>query len=273
MPRLADKVAFVTGAAHGIGRAIALRFAAEGARLALMDILADEVLALRRDIGEEGCVVCPGDVSDEAAVADAIAAAAARFGRLDVLVNDAYAAVNQPIHRLGLEAWRHTLDVCLTGMFFTCRAAIPIMQRNGGGSIINMSSVQARFTVAGAPAYAAAKGAVLSLTRQLAVDYGPDGIRANAICPGFIATEALTAHILSDPAEARGVIDSTPLRRAGGVADIAAAAVFLASDEASFITGTDILVDGGVSAQWPMLLLRPKLREKARIGIPSEQSS
>lgn len=265
MRRLDGRVAFVTGAARGIGRAIALGFAAEGARLALADVLADELESVRRLIGPDRCSVACVDVSDEAAVDEAIAAAARAFGRLDVLVNNAYHADHLPVHALTAGQWHRTLDVCLTGMFFTCRAALPFMRERGSGSIINLSSVQARTAVAGSPAYAAAKGAVLSFTRQLAVEYGPDGIRANAICPGFIATEALAAGVLADDAEARAVVDSTPLRRPGRVEDIAAAAVFLAGDESAFITGAEILVDGGVSAQWPMQLLRPSLRRKARI--------
>ena len=271
MPRLTDRVACITGGAQGIGRAIAKRFCAEGARVAVIDIDAAGVLALQRELGAERCEAIAADVSDETAVAESIARCVARFGRLDILVNNAYASVRQSVTDLATAEWTRTLDVSLTSMFYTCRAAIPILRSQGGGSIINISSVQARYPAAGGPAYAAAKAGVLGLTRQLAVEYGPDGIRANTISPGFIATEAVTAQILSDDDEARAVVDSTPLRRAGRPDEIAAVAVFLASAEAAFVTGIDIVVDGGVTAQWPMTLLRPSLRKNARIGTLEEK--
>ena len=271
MPRLTDRVAFITGGAQGIGRAIAKRFCAEGARVAVIDIDAAGVLALQRELGAGRCEAIAADVSEETAVAESIARCVARFGRLDILVNNAYASVRQSVTDLATAEWTRTLDVSLTSMFYTCRAAIPILRSQGGGSIINISSVQARYPAAGGPAYAAAKAGVLGLTRQLAVEYGPDGIRANTISPGFIATEAVTAQILSDDDEARAVVDSTPLRRAGQPDEIAAVAVFLSSAEAAFVTGIDIVVDGGVTAQWPMTLLRPSLRKNARIGTLEEK--
>ncbi|MEO6061662.1 MAG: SDR family NAD(P)-dependent oxidoreductase [Thermoflexales bacterium] len=266
MQRLAGKVAFVTGGAQGIGRAITERFCREGAQVAVLDTDEAAALALQRELGAEYCDIIAADVSDEAAVDAAVARCAARFGRLDILVNNAYAAVRRSVTDLDTSDWSRTLAVSLNGMFFTCRAAIPHMRRQGAGSIINLSSVQARYPVAGGPAYAAAKAGVLGLTRQIAVEYGPDGIRANAVLPGFIATESMNAQIMSDEDEARGVVDSTPLRRAGRPAEVAAVAAFLASDESAFVTGIDLIVDGGVTAQWPMTLLRPSLRQRARIG-------
>jgi meso-butanediol dehydrogenase/(S,S)-butanediol dehydrogenase/diacetyl reductase len=266
MPRLAGKVAFVTGGAQGIGRAIAERFCAEGARVAVLDTDGAAALALQRELGAERCDSVIADVSAEGAVGAAVSRCVARFGRLDILINNAYASARQSVTDLLTEDWDRTVDVSLSGMFYTCRAAIPHMRRQGGGAIVNISSVQAHFPVAGGPAYAAAKAGVLGLTRQLAVEYGPDKIRANSISPGFIATEAVNLQILSDENEARAVADSTPLGRAGHPDEVGAVAAFLASDEAAFVTGIDIIVDGGVTAQWPMMLLRPSLRQKARIG-------
>jgi len=156
MPRLADRVALITGGAKGIGRAIAERFCAEGARVAVMDIDAVRALALQRELGAERCDIISADVSDEAAVAAAVARCAARFGRLDILVNNAYALTRRSVTDLATADWTRTLDVSLTSTFYTCRVAIPILRGQGGGSIINISSVQARYPVASAPAYAAA---------------------------------------------------------------------------------------------------------------------
>lgn len=272
MPSLTNRVAFITGAARGIGKAIAMRFAADGAQLALMDINRDELKSIQTELGLDLCEIIVGDVSNETDIINAVKTSIHRYGHIDILVNNAYYATHKSVTELSLAEWQRTMDVCLTSIFFTCQNVIPHMQHQRHGTIINLSSVQAHFTVAGASAYAAAKGAILSFTKQMAVEYGSDGIRANAICPGFIATEALFAQIMSNTHEAKGVIDSTPLRRAGTPADVAAIAAFLASNDAAFVTGTEIIVDGGVSAQWPMMLLRPALREKAKINSSLYQS-
>jgi NAD(P)-dependent dehydrogenase (short-subunit alcohol dehydrogenase family) len=259
------RTVIVTGAAAGIGRAIAARFAGAGASLVLVDVDGDGVNGLASVLEAErgGVEVVVGDVADEGTARIAADRAESRFGALDVLVNNAYQAVNLPAVDLDAEGWRRTLDVCLTGMFLLVRHSIPLMLRARGGAIINLSSVNASFGTPGMPAYAAAKGGVSAFTRQLAVDYGPHGIRTNAIAPGLIATEELMRSVLAEPDEARAAAESCPLRRPGRPDEIASAAVFLASDEASYINGQVITVDGGTGVQWPMALLRPGLRSRA----------
>lgn len=261
------RVALVTGAAAGIGRAIALRLAAGGAGLVLVDVAeagAREVAARLEAEGAEVEVIV-GDVAQEATLRDAARAAERRFGRLDVLVNNAYRAVHHPAAELSAEGWQETLDVCLTGMFYAVKHALPLLTR-AGGAIVNLASVNGQVGTPGMPAYAAAKGGVIAFTRQIAVEYGPAGVRANAVAPGLIATEAIRQTVLSDPAEARAAEESCPLRRVGTPEEVAEVVHFLASDAASFLTGQLLTVDGGTSAQWPMTLLRPGLREKA--GLP-----
>lgn len=264
MSRLDGQVALITGAARGIGRAIAARFADEGARLVLVDVtpFAPE------DVPAPAATtrILTASVADEDTLARAVALAVADFGRLDILVNNAFATVHKSITELTADEWRLTLDVSLTAVFYACKHAIPIMQAQGGGAIVNLSSVNSLVAAPGMPAYTAAKGGVAALTRQLAVEYGPYGIRANAIRPGTIATEYVLEGVLADPVEAQATVDSCPLRRVGTPVDIANAALFLASDEASFINGVVLVVDGGTSVQWPAILVRPGLRRKMRLG-------
>lgn len=256
MERLAGKTAIITGAARGIGRAIAECFAEEGAALVLVDVA--HIDASAWDAASVETVI--GDVGEETTLRNAVSVALDCFGRLDVLVNNAYAAVHRPIVDLTLEEWQATLDVSLTAVFLGAKHAIPAMRGQGGGAIVNISSITAYTATPGRPAYTAAKGGVEALTRQLAIEYGPYGIRSNAIRPGLIATPAVVDMILSDPAEARAAVDSCPLRRVGAPRDIANAALFLASDEASYINGVILNVDGGTSVQWPPILTRPALR-------------
>lgn len=256
MERLAGKTAIVTGAARGIGYAIADRFAEEGAALVLIDVA--DIDASPWDAATVETVV--GDVGVEATLREAVAVALDCFGRLDIVVNNAYAAVHRSAIDLTVEEWQATLSVSLTAIFLGAKHALPVMQRQGGGAIVNISSINACVATPGRPAYTAAKGGVEALTRQLAVEYGPFGIRSNAIRPGLIATPAVVEAILADPDERRTAIESCPLRRVGAPRDIAAAALFLASDEASYVNGVILNVDGGTSVQWPPILTRPALR-------------
>lgn len=263
-----SRVALVTGAAAGIGRSIAFRLAAEGTGLVLVDVAGDGAreTAARVEAAGGRAEVVVGDVAREGTLRDAVRCAERRFGRLDVLVNNAYHAADGPAAELSAEGWRATLDVCLTGMFFAVKHALPLLMR-GGGAIVNLASVNGFLGTPGMPAYAAAKGGVIAFTRQIAVEYGPAGVRANAVAPGLIATEAIRDTVLADPEEARAAEQSCPLRRVGTPEEVAEVVHFLASDAASFLTGQLLTVDGGTSAQWPMTLLRPGLREKA--GLPS----
>lgn len=256
MGRLAGKTAIITGAARGIGHAIAERFAEEGAALILVDVTDIDTSAW----GAATVETVIGDVGVEATASRAVAVALDCSGRLDILVSNAYAAVHRSVVDLTLEEWRHTLDVSLTAVFLGAKHAVPVMQRQGGGAIVNISSINACVSTPGRPAYTAAKGGAEALTRQLAVEYGPFGIRSNAIRPGLIATPAVVETILADPDERRAAVESCPLRRVGAPRDIANAALFLASDEASYVNGVVLNVDGGTSVQWPPILTRPALR-------------
>jgi NAD(P)-dependent dehydrogenase (short-subunit alcohol dehydrogenase family) len=243
MGRLDGKVAIVTGAASGIGAATAARFASEGATVVRTDITAgDGVVAL--------------DVRDEAAVTDAFAAAHAQHGRLDVLFNAAGVAGGGPVHSMDATEWDRVVDVNLKGTFITNKCAIALMidqapnavdQR---GSIINVASIEGLEGTEGGSAYNASKGGVVILTKNLALDYGRKGIRANAVCPGFIDTPMMQAVFDMDGMQdvRASFVGAHALGRCGQPEEIAAAALFLASDDASFVTGTALVVDGGYTA-------------------------
>ena len=240
MGRLDAKTALVTGAARGIGKAIAERFAEEGALVARLDL----------DSGAEGALSLAADVSDEAEVEAAVAQALAAFGRIDTLVNSAAASNSvTPVGDLTLAEWRRTIEVNLTGTFLPCRAVIGAMRRTGGGAIINIASQLGSVAVRNKGAYCASKGGVLQLTRAMALDHAVDGIRVNALSPGAVLTERLTALYGSEEAASAALAPLHPIEHLGRPSDVAGAAVFLASDEARFVTGSNLVVDGGYSAQ------------------------
>lgn len=245
MVRLAGKVALVTGAGHGIGRGCALRFAAEGATV----IAVDRDAAALADLGD-AFEVRACDLLDEAAVADLIADAGVRHGRLDILVNAAAFATFKWIEELSYAEWRSTLSGELDIVFLLTRAAWPLLKASGAASIINFASANARHALEGSPALAhcAGKGGILAMTRQLAMEGAPHGIRANSIAPGFIETQATAAHLAADPAFRDQVLSKNMIKRLGHVDDIAWCAVWLASDEAGYVTGADIPVDAGATA-------------------------
>ena len=229
--RLANKVALVTGAARGIGRAIAEVFRSEGATVAICDLDAKGELAWSADISRE---------DDVRAL---FAALQQRFGRLDILVNNAGVGLARPVTETTLEEWNRVIGVNLTGTFLCCREAARIMSAQRAGSIVNISSITAETGGAGRGAYGASKSGVNSLTRVLALELAPFGVRANAIQPGPVATElAGRMHDARTVAEYKARI---PFARYGTEEEIARVALFLASDEASYVTGQALNVDGG----------------------------
>lgn len=248
MGRLEGKVAIVTGAASGIGAACVERFAADGATVVGFD-LADE--APFGAAGEYRRV----DVTDAAAVTVAFAQVASTSGRIDTVVHAAGVASWGPVHLLEAREWQRIIDVNLTGTFHVAKAAVTVMLDQEPidgerGNLITLASVEGLEAAAGGSAYNASKGAVVLLTKNLALDYGPHGIRANAICPGFVVTP-MTDMVITDPnlAELRDSFEREhALRRFGRPSEIAAAAAFLASSDASFVTGSAMVVDGGYTA-------------------------
>jgi len=252
MTALGGKTAVVTGASTGIGRAIAERYAAEGAAVALLDRDIGSAETLAADFADRGAAATATqvDVADVESVSRGFATVIARLGRIDVLVNNAAARTPAAtIDELPLEEWHRALAVNLTGVFLCCREAIPHMRRAGGGAIINVASQLGQVAVAGRAAYCATKGAVIQLTRALALDHAQDGIRVNSLSPGAVLTERLTAKFGTDEDATRALAPRHPIGRLGQADEIAGGAVFLASDDASFMTGSDLVIDGGYTAQ------------------------
>jgi NAD(P)-dependent dehydrogenase (short-subunit alcohol dehydrogenase family) len=247
------KVVIITGAATGIGRASALLFAQAGARVALADVRERELSRTAAEVGSAGGEVTTivADLARPEDCAAVVEGAIAAFGRLDVVLNNAGVGtmvVGGTVESIELERWDLAQDVNVRAIYLVSRAAVPYM-RTAGGAIVNIASVSAFRGSVERPthAYAASKGAVLALTRAMAASYGRDGIRVNAICPGTIRTR-LTADIVDNAERAAKEGRGIPLGRVGEPEDIARCALFLASDDASFISGTHVVVDGGAMA-------------------------
>jgi NAD(P)-dependent dehydrogenase (short-subunit alcohol dehydrogenase family) len=247
MGRVAGKVAIVTGAASGIGRATARLLAEEGAAVVVADVDAEGGEATARQIqeaGGEGAFVRT-DVSEAGQVEQLVRAAVERFGGLDILHNNAYwAPLYRPLVETSDQEWERTIAVTLKGVFLGCKYAIPVMIERGGGSIVNTASTAALAASPQFAAYMAAKGGVVALTRSVAMDYGGQGIRCNAICPGLTETPA-TAPVLADPERRRWLESKLLVGRVGQPEDIARGVLYLCSDESSFMTGQTLVVDGG----------------------------
>jgi NAD(P)-dependent dehydrogenase (short-subunit alcohol dehydrogenase family) len=253
MRGIAGKAALVTGAGAraGIGFASARRLAAEGAKVLLTDIdaatLADRVAELRGEGHKvDGQTL---DVVDEAGWDHAVAKMITAWGRLDILVNNAGVAVLCPLADLSLEQFRFQSDINIHGVFLGCRAAMRQMRMQNGGIIVNMSSIAAFVTGPGSSAYAASKAAVNMLTKTLALEGAPDGIRVNSVHPGMIDTDMIAAAVRGKPGSAEGMLAAIPLGRLGRPEEIAAMVAFLASDDASYCQGGSFVVDGGVTTQ------------------------
>lgn len=252
MGRVEGKVAVVTGAALGIGRATAMLLAHEGARVAVTDVLD----ARGQELAEE--IVAKGgearyfhlDTSDEASVADALAAVVDTYGRLDVLVNNAgISGVNKPTDEISLEEWNRVIAINLTGVFLCTKHAIGYLRRGGGGSIVNLSSIYGLIGAPDAPPYHAAKGGVRLMSKTDALLYAADHIRVNSVHPGFIWTP-MVEHFLAEQGASRAAIDELhPIGHMGEPDDIAYGILYLASDESKFVTGSELVIDGGYTAR------------------------
>ena len=252
--RLAGKAAFITGAASGIGRESALLFAAEGARVVAVDVDFDGSQQVVDEITGAGgeAIALAADVAVEAEVAAAIAATEEAFGRLDVLFNNAGIMHPDDDDAQATEeaVWDLTMSINLKGVWFGCRHGIPALRRSGGGSVINTASFVALVGAATPQlAYTASKGGVLAMTRELAVVHAREGIRVNALCPGPLRTELLMSFLDTEEKRQRRLVH-VPMGRFGEAGEIAQAALWLASDESSYVTGTDLSVDGGLTAAY-----------------------
>lgn len=249
---LKGKVVIITGGRSGIGQATALRFAAEGANLVVPDVQDTSRQVVEMTQGAAQAIFVQADVSRAPHVDNLIEKTVAAFGRLDVLVNNAGVSVRKSVVDTTESEWDHLIAVNLKGMFLCSRAAIPVMRRGGGGAIVNVASGLGLVGGSEAAAYCASKGGVLQLTRAMAVDHADDGIRVNCVCPGPVVTPMLETIINSDPnpeARRQRMAESTLLKRLGRPEEIASVILFLASDEASFMTGAIVTVDGGATAR------------------------
>ena len=248
--QLADKVAIVTGASSGIGRAAAKLFAAEGARLIISARRADELNALAHEISEAGgqAITLPGDIRNEALAKELVQAALRRFGRLDIAFNNAGTLGEMgPTPNISAQGWRETMATNLDAAFFAAKHQVPAMIENGGGSIVFVSTFVGHATgMPGMAPYAASKAGLIGLARTLAVEFGANNIRVNALLPGGVDTPMGRA--VADTDDKRDFIANLhALKRLAAPEEIARVALFLCSDAASFVTGSAMLVDGGVS--------------------------
>jgi len=252
--RLDGKVALITGAASGMGKIAAELFAGEGARVVLADVTDESGHAAAEAIGSSGgeAAFVHADVSKGSDVEKAVRTARERFGGLNVLYNNAgiFPADDGSVTETSEQTWDRVMEINLKGVFLGCKYGIPAMIASGGGSIVNVASFVALMGAATPQiAYTASKGGVLSMTREIAVEFARKGIRANALCPGPIETPLL-AELLADPARRERRLVHIPVGRFGKAEEIARAALFLASDESSFITGATFVVDGGITAAY-----------------------
>ncbi len=248
--RLENKVALISGGARGMGAAEARLFASEGAKVVIGDVLEAEGRQTEAQINESGgeCLFVRLDVTSETNWQEAVAATVARFGELNILVNNAGIFRTERVEETSGELWDQVMEVNAKGVFLGTKAAIPEMRKAGGGSIINISSGLGLVGSAGSAAYGASKGAVRLFTKSAAIQYAREGIRVNSVHPGIIETP-MTAEMLADQSTREERLSRYPLGRLGRPDDIAYGVLFLASDESAFMTGSELVIDGGSSAQ------------------------
>ena len=247
--RVAGKVALISGGARGIGAAAARLMAREGAAVVIADVLEEEGRRTEAEIAEAGgqALFIRLDVTSEENWQAAVQATAARYGKLDVLVNNAGISHRTRVEDTTADSWDHVMEVNAGGVFLGTKAAIPEMRKAGGGSIINISSIYGIVGSATSAAYHASKGAVRIFTKSAAIQYAGDGIRVNSVHPGFVDSP-MTEQFHADPQVRRDRLDRTPIGRLGTPEDIASGILYLASDESSFVTGSELVIDGGTTA-------------------------
>ena len=251
--KLSGKVALVTGGGTGIGAAIARKFVEEGAKVCIAGRRLEKLEQTASSLPKGSVAVCSGDISKNEDTRRIVAAALEFGGKLDILVNDAAIEAMGRVTDLDLIDWRQALDTNLTAPFLLMKAIIPHMIENGGGSIVNIASLGGIKALPGMPAYCATKAALIMLTKQVALDYGPQKIRCNVVCPGATRTEMNKKLVIPISEKLETDIESAykhftrnvPLRRAADPSEIAALCSFLASDDASFMTGSEVVIDGG----------------------------
>ena len=245
--KLKERIAIITGAAQGIGKAYALSLAGEGAKVVIGDIV--DATAICREIESQGgeAIALQADVTDEKSVEEMVRNAIERFGKIDILVNNAgiFSSIQtKPFHQISLSEWEKVLKINLTGTFLCCKAVYPQMKKQGKGKIINVASVVSLKGVPFFLHYVASKGGVIGLTRALAREVGDDGICVNAVAPGLTITEAIQA-VADNPSITQGIVMRRCFKRHETPKDLCGTILFLASDDSDFITGQTIVVDGG----------------------------
>ena len=248
--RLEGKVALISGGARGMGAVEARLFAREGAKVVIGDVLEEEGSQTAQEINNAGGHVhfARLDVTSEENWQEVVTQTATRYGGLDILVNNAGIYRILSLEQTSLAVWERIMQVNVAGVFLGTKVAIPEMRKRGGGSIVNISSTAGLVGGANSSAYQASKGAVRIFTKSTAIEYVKEGIRANSVHPGVIDTDMI-AELLSDPIVRQERLDAVPLRRIGTAEDVAYAVLYLASDESSFVTGAELVVDGGKTAQ------------------------